>query len=322
MALPKPIQDQLDEAERIQRQLAEQAAAPTQVVQTDPPPAANAGPDPAPTPESAATTPAAPVDPEQDNWRQRYETMRGKYEAEVPRMMEQMRLQTAQLQQLTTQLDSLRQAPPAPAQPEQPLVTRKDEDTFGADLVDMARRVSREEARDLGKRLEKIEAILKNVAPKVERVKQVEAEVAQSREDRFWSEIEKEVSDWQEINSDQRWLSWLKEYDPIAGQPRQQSLAVAQSALDFRRVIGMFKLFKSTITPAQPAGKPKTELARQVAPARNATATAAPQAQRTYTGADYAHWHDPRRANDSDVAEVAAMKAELDKAYVEGRIQW
>lgn len=322
MALPKPIQDQVDEAERIQRQLAGETPAPTQVAQPDTPPAANADPQPVPPPEPEAPTPVAiPAEPEQDAayWRQRFETMRGKYEAEVPRMLEQMRQQGAQLQQITEQM---RQQPQAPMQPEQPLVTKKDEETFGSDLVDMARRVSQEETRQLLKRLEPIEALLKKLAPKVERVKQVEQEVAQSREDRFWGEIEKGVSDWQQINADQAWLAWLKEYDPISGQTRQDGLNAAQQALDHKRVIAMFTLFKSTLPQAPAPGRSKSELARQVAPARNSTVTTPPQSPKTYTGVDYAFWHDPRRVNDTDVAQVVAMKAELDKAYTEGRIQW
>lgn len=315
-ALPKQIQNELEEAERIRKQM-EQPPEPPVEPTVDTPPAE-------PTEPVAVTPPAEPVEPPKDAayWEHRFKTVDGMAKAERARFEEQLRSQTEQLRLFQTQLDSMRQQPPTPPQPEQPLVSDKDEDKFGADLLDVARRVSREELRPLMKRLDAIEAAIKNVAPKVERVAKVEQEVAQNREDRFWTELEAAVPDYQTINADKTWLAWLTEYDAIAGRTRQASLREAQETLDHRRVIALFKLFKGTQAPAPQQKAQKSELARQVAPAKNSTVTAPPQQAKTYTGQDYAYWLDPRRYNDKPLDQITAMKAELEKAFTENRIQW
>lgn len=311
--LPRQVQQQLEEAERIQQSLANPAPAPEpQPAEPEPPPS-----------EPVVTTPApaAPAEPEHDAayWRQRFETMEGKYKAEVPRLHDQIRQQGSQMQQFATQLDQLRQQPPAQPQPEKPLVTSQDEDKFGSDLIDAMRRVSREEFRSIAAEIAGLRETIRKLTPQVERVGRVEAEVAQSREERFWTEVDAAVPDWQKINADQRWIDWLQEYDPVAGCTRQKSLEAAQLALDHRRVIGLFKLFK----PASPQQRqPNSELARQVAPSRTSTVTVPPIAEKRYTGQEYAYWLDPRRENDTPTDKRVAMKAEVDRAYAEGRIQW
>ena len=318
--LPKQVQDQLEEAERIQKSITEPPApaepAPAPEVVAEPQPADP--PEPVPQP-----APAVPVEAPQDAqyWQQRFKTLEGIHRTAV----DQQKAQAEHMRMISAQLEAMRQhqTQPAPT-PEQPLVTPQDDEKFGSDLVDMARRVSRQELRMVDKRLQSIEEVLRKVAPQVERVGRVEQEVAQTREDRFYSELSNAVPNWEVINASQEWLKWLAEYDPVAGSTRQESLDAAQKTLDHRRVVGLFKLFQAGVVPAQP-GKPtkaQSELARQVAPSRTSTVTTPPQGEKRYTGRDYAFWFDPRRVIEKTPQEVSNMKAELDRAYVEGRIDW
>ena len=226
---------------------------------------------------------------------------------------------------ISAQLESVRQQTPQPTPaPEQPLVTSQDDEKFGSDLIDLARRVTHQELRAVSSRLQAIEDIIRKVTPKVEQVDRVQQEVALSREERFWSELNAAVPDWEQINADQRWLQWLTEYDPVAGLTRQDSLNQAQRAMDIKRVTGLFKLFKASVTPPTTTrpNSGQAALARQVAPSRTSTVTVQPQGERRYTGQDYTFWFDPRRTNDRATQEIAAMRAELDRAHAEGRIDW
>lgn len=316
MALPKQVQRQVEEAELIEQQL---AGTLPQEDTPDPPPA---DPPPAEPPVAAAPEPTPPAEPVDDGWQKRYETLQGKYNAEVTRLHEANKATSAQLQALMQQLTQLQQhrPPEPPKAPEKPLVTGQDDEKFGSDLIDAMRRVSREEGRALEKRLQAMEELVRSVAPQVQRVERVETQVAQALEDRFWSEIMTEVPDWEAINADQRWLSWLTEYDPVAGTTRQGALEAAQKALDHRRVAGLFKLFKATFKPA--GNQVKTELARQVAPAKSSKTTVQPQGVKVYTGQEYNYWLDPRRIHDTDNARLQAMIAEIERAFAENRIQW
>lgn len=316
--LPKQVQAQLEEAERIQQAMTQPSApaepAPEPEV-VEPQPAEPPEPPPQP-------APAVPVESQQDAayWQQRFKTLEGIHRTSV----EQNKVLVAQMQQISARLEALPQQPqPAPA-PEQPLVTTQDDEKFGSDLVDLARRAARQELKAIVARLQSIEDLIRKVTPKVDRVAHVEQAVAQTREDRFWSELNTAVPDWEVINASQEWIKWLAEYDPVAGCTRQESLNAAQAALDHRRVAGLFKLFRAGQAPAQPSRstQAKAELARQVAPSRTSTVTVPPKGEQRYTGQDYSFWFDPRRVADRPAQEVATMKAELDRAHAEGRIDW
>lgn len=312
--LPKQVQAQLEEAQRIQQSLAQPAPEP------DPTPAPEPEPQPEPEvePQPPQPAPAAPAEPPQDAayWQQRFKTLEGIHKGQITQL-------SGQIQELASQLSQVRQQPQTPPQPDKPLVTSQDDDKFGSDLIDVMRRVVREESRALLGRLQAVEETVKKTAPHVERIGQVEAAVTQTREERFWGELQNAVPDWEKINQDQRWLTWLSEHDPVAGCTRQEALSSAQARMDIRRVVALFKLFKETLPKPAPASKtPNPELARQVAPSKTSTVAVPPTQDRKYTGRDYEYWFDPRRANDSEPAQVLAMKAELDRAYLEGRIQW
>jgi hypothetical protein len=307
--LPKQVQAQLEEAERIQKELAQptgQEPDPAQAPVVEPEPAPEPPPQPAP----------AQVEPAQDAvyWQNRFKTLEGMYRAETSTLK-------SQVQQLSSAVEQVRQQQP-PAPKEQPLVTSQDDDKFGSDLLDVMRRVVREENRALDKRLQFAEDYVRKLVPQVERVGRVEAEVAQTREERFWGELNLAVPDWEKVNADAKWHAWLAEYDPIAGRTRQESLNEGQTKLDSRRVIALFKLFKDGPGKTPEPRNKQPELARQVAPSRTSTVAVPPSQDRTYTGAEYAYWLDPRRMNDMPVERVVAMKAELERAYSEGRIKW
>jgi hypothetical protein len=320
--LPKQVQAQLEEAERIQRAMTEppasaEPATATEVVATEPQPADPPEPPPQP-------APAVPVETQHDAayWQHKFKTLEGIHRSAA----DQLKAQGEHLRLITAQLEAMRQQTPQPAPvTEQPLVTTQDEEKFGSDLVDLARRVTHQEVKAVEKRLQHIEELIRRFAPQVERVGRVEQQVAQTREDRFWGELTDAVPDWETVNQNPAWIAWLGEYDPVAGVTRQESLNAAQAALDHRRVTGLFKLFKATAAPTPQPTRPnpaKAELARQVAPSRTSTVTVPPQGEKRYTGQDYTFWFDPRRTADRPTQEVATMKAELDRAHAEGRIDW
>lgn len=323
VVLPKQIQDQLDAAERLM-QPQDPEPAPVAVEPPSPEPA----PQPEPQPEPAPTpAPAAPAEPQQDAeyWRQRFKTLEGVERTETIQLRRQLQETQAQLNQL---VQRFQQPTPQPSEPQpDPLITPKDEEAFGADLIDAMRRSAREvirtESRDLLKRLATLEQALGRVAPQVERVAQVEQQVAQTREQTFWGELSRAVPDWQAVNDDPKWHAWLDEVEPLTGVTRQALLNDAQQKLDHRRVATMFTLFKQTLPApaAQPSG-PNPELARQVAPSKSSTATPTPSQPKVFTSREYQYWTDPRRAHDTDKVALSKMLDQLERAEVEGRIDW
>jgi hypothetical protein len=92
MALPKQVQAQADALEQYERQVADARKA-NEPKPDDPPsdppkdPPANA---PAPAPAPAPAEPPKPVDDDSSTWRQRYLSLQGQYNSQVPALQQQV----------------------------------------------------------------------------------------------------------------------------------------------------------------------------------------------------------------------------------------
>lgn len=277
MALPKNVQRQLDAAEALQAQAAQ---APGVEVVSDPSqlpapvaaaPAPEAPPAPAPEPPPPAPAPAST-----ENWENRYRSLKGRVDTEMPALQAREKVLTAQVERLTEQVLALTKA--ATAAPEKPAVDPRDAQQFGEDMVEMVQRNARHAYETIKSELTSIAGKLESrVAALEERVVGVAKKTEQTLEDTFYSSLESQVPDWKAINASQQWLQWLGEIDPVYGLPRQAALDVAFQRQDSARVVNIFKQFK-----AATAKKPAPSLESQVAPATGSggqpsTATPAPK---------------------------------------------
>lgn len=335
MALPKAIQRQAEMAQQIDAQIAQEAGTPATSqapvpVSDDPsmqlqaaPEAQQAAPAPAPT-ESKPD--AAPRVEQDDVWKRRYDSLRGKYDAEVPQLHSQLRAQGEQLQAIAQQLQEVKAK--TPTEQEKPLVTTEDETAFGPDLVDLIRRVSRTE---FAAGIEKLMPVLTSKIDTVEKsVSTVSARQQADAEGKFWARLNKLVPDWQEMNVDQQFLSWLASINPVVNVPYQSILVAAQQALNADQVAAVFDEFKRIHGGKKPtppttdqASQTDQELESLVSPSTSRSNTPAPQGdKRIWSGKDYAAAYDPRLRNTKSKEEIAKLQAAADLAVAEGRIQW
>ena len=209
---------------------------------------------------------------------QKYKTLQGMYNAEVPRLHSQNKEMQQKLQHMEQLLASLseqqKQATQKPVEVEK-LVTEKDIEEYG-DSIDMMRKVTREELGSVASRIAQLENVIQqfqsNVVPQVE---QVVKRQASSSEQMFWSDLSNRVPDWREINDDQDFQSWLLEIDPLTGISRQTYLEDAQRLLDARRVATFFDTWRENNGVASVARSDSrvqqnaSELEKQVAPGRS-----------------------------------------------------
>lgn len=313
-ALPKAVQRQLAEAEKIERAIAEQ-----QKASEAPPvaPSTEAEVIEQPTPAPAVETPkaaAAETEVKSDDaayWRKRFETVQGMLNAEATRNRET----SQQVDALRRQVEELTK-PPAKA-PE-PLVSAKDEETFGSDLIDLARRAAREEFGRLAGSL--VAEIRKELNPVREQVGKVAERQGMTEQERFFQSLTDMVADWETINEDPRWLQWLEQVDPLLGAPRQVALDNAQAALDAKRVAALFNMWKEQFQPQQKSAN--RELERQVAPPKSAGSAPAPASKKIWTRQEYERAFDPRIAKTMSQEQLAQLRADADTAVAEGRVRW
>jgi hypothetical protein len=247
------------------------------------------------------------------------------------RKLSQAEQRIATLEQLVSSMQTM-PAAPAVAHTTSKLVGESDVTEYGSEMIDFARRVTREEMapiaqalHDVNRRLEQLQGL----APTVQRVaanQQVSAEQA------FAASLSKAVPDWGTINDDPRFHAWLLSPDDMTGITRQTYLADAEQVLDLNRVVSIFRAWK------QEAGVPQTpaaggasapnpnvsKLERQVAPGRASAATAPPsqKAEKTYTREEISKFYADKLKGvyRNKAADADAIERDIFKAQSDGRI--
>lgn len=339
MGLPAQVQAQLDAAEALQAQLAQPQPAEA-AVNTDAP-AANTDPEPPKEPESVdptPTEPAPPAEPKNDDayaqLEQRYKSLQGMWQSSVSRLNkaeQQVQDLTEKLQQAIEKLD---QAAAAPAKPNEPqaasLVTDKDAEAFGTDLIDLARRVAKEQfgerEQQLLGQITKLEQRLAAQDAKLGTV--AETQVASAQE-RFYSALDTGLPQWETIQATPECQQWLQTRVPGTRYTWNDALLTAANETDAPRALEVFDAFFAAFPalnpkkPSAPAPQSKRdELQRQVAPSKSAAAATAPQGKRTYTARDYEveMQRVVQLGKMRQYDEQAALENELNAALAEGRV--
>lgn len=263
---------------------------------------------------------------------QKYKTLQGMYNAEVPRLHQQNRELNGRIQQMEQLLASLSAqqtaAPQSTAQVDK-LVTDKDVEEYG-ESIDVMRKVTREELGSVASRIAQIEKMLNqlqsNVVPQVQAVAQRQAV---SAEQQFWADLSSNVPNWREINDNQDFQSWLLEIDSLTGISRQTYLEDAQRSLDARRVANFFRTWlesngQANVAQNTPVRVPAAELEKQVSPGRSKN-SGTPQTNKakTYTPVDIQKFFNDVRAGKYKGREQERDRIERDifAAQRENRIQ-
>ncbi len=317
MALPRQVEAQLRELEALEKQLTDaQNPAPADPAPNPAEPPQDPQPAPAePKPVEPTPTPTEPVVAE-EKWEQKYKTLKGMYDAEVPRLH-------ADLRDLKAQVDALRKAsetkPVEPAKPAaaEKLVTDADVEAFGSDLIEVQRKVAREVAAEFRGELDAMRAENEKLR------EQLTSTGTQVSEASFEQRLYRMVPDFEAVNADPKWIAWLNEVDPLLRAPRSSVAQQAFNRGDAEGVAHYVAMFKKSVAPVEPTADKTTELELQIQPNRSATSTPpTSQKGKVYTNADIEKMF--RKATDLGVKgrvdEAKKLEAEIDAAFMEGRV--
>lgn len=317
MALPRQVEAQLRELEELEKQLAkEQNPAPAESEPNQAEPPQEPQPTQAePKPVETTPTPAEPVVAE-EKWEQKYKTLKGMYDAEVPRLHSDLR-------ELKGQVENLRKAsetkPVETVKPKtaEKLVTDADVEAFGSDLIEVQRKVAREVASEFRGELDTMRAENDKLR------EQLNSTGTQVSEASFEQRLYRMVPDFATVNTDPKWIAWLNEIDPLLRAPRASVAQQAFNQGDAEGVAHYVSLFRQGSKPVEPTADKTNELELQIQPNRSATSTPpTSQKGKVYTNADIEKMF--RKATDlgikgqSDAAKK--LEAEIDAAFMEGRV--
>ena len=326
MALPKAVQQLADEADQIVQNLTvkpgEQPPETGQEPTNNDPPQDPPQDPPAQGNDNSTVTQQTPPPVPDETWQQKYHILQGKYDAEVPRLHSQLKELNTQVQQLIEAKATAEAKATKAPEPVKSLVTEQDKEAFGSDLIDLIDRateskvsVLRDRETQLLDEIEKLKGQLGSVS---------ERQVV-SHKDSFLMGLSQKVPDWESLNTDQGFLAWLSEVDPVYGLPRQVALTNAYENFDVNRVSNIFNSYKSTIAPKQTEQrKPSQDLQRQVAPTRSRTANAPQSSEvnaKVWTEAEISGFYDEWRRGFVDNDEAARIEKEITTAITEGRVR-
>jgi hypothetical protein len=256
------------------------------------------------------------VSGEEETYKQKYATLQGKYNAEVPRLQSQLNELSARLtDMLTKRPEVIERAQQAEQDKKGPAHSRylkdNEREDYGDEVLDMQGRMAKGVAESV------TEAMTR---PLLNRIEYLESLVMDTSSQNFWSRVESQIPDAQSTNdSDPLWAEFLGGTEPNSGLTYREIGERAYAANDVSRMVNLFKAFGSpakaqTTVKNKPPVKPG-KVASNVVSAGNT---------------------DKPRIKESDVqkfyAEVArgmykgrpdALKAKekaIDEAFSEGRI--
>jgi hypothetical protein len=303
----------------------------------NPPPNANGqGELPLVQPELSETNPDGSV-----NWENRFKALKGRYDADSRRWNESQQQYDARMRELTAQANP---PPPLPGAGNIPvLVSQKDIDDYGADLIDVIKRAAQEAVLPL------LTPIATTVGQVQARVETTEAETGKAFLNRMHSSMDSMIPGWNDLNKDPNFIAWTKRPDVYSGLNRQEMLQRAWYAGDSNRVAAFFQGFlaeEAATDPAAaqaraaaqgdygghaagpaPTGQPpapqRVTLEQLAAPGRARAAAIAPAGKPVWTAAGISQFYmdvaaGKFRGRDAD---RIATEADLMAAQREGRIQ-
>jgi len=309
--------------EAVQRQAAEVEALDAAMLAQETPPEP-------PPPEPPAEPPPAPP-PTGDDWQQKFQTLQGKYNAEVPQLRNQVANLQRQIEDLKAAPSPTPEPPPAAAPPpEIKLITDEDTETYGDDLIDLMRRISREtDAGERAKLTGEIADLRKQMAAQATQVETVAGAATDERRAKYFTDLGKAVANYDEVDNSQAWKDWLMQTDEFSGLVRNEILQTAYFNFDVERTAKVFNQFIAGATPEPPPPPPpvdpQEELREQVSPGQTkATTVLTPDdGKKVWSIAEMDTFYKDYARGDyrGRLEEVARIEAEIDRALAEGRVR-
>ncbi len=255
--------------------------------ESDPTPATPPGNEPAPQPAPQAAQPQPPEPeptpqvPDDASWENKYKAMKGHFDR-VNKLNRQL---VDRNQNLEGMLETMQQAPaPAPtpaATVAENLITDKEREEFGPEMLDV-----------IGRRA--LEVIGQHTKPLLDEIAHLKSQVGNTQQvvttnarERMHASLDAAMPEWKDVNNLDEFKAWLALPDPYSGVIRHKTLLAAYEQNDTPRVLAFFKGFRSELAatdpapslPAPPAttpAAPRPRLADFAAPGRAGASGAAP----------------------------------------------
>ncbi len=306
MSLPRAVEEANRRADEIHRQVygnTEQAAdvaapeaAPSEApkaevqAQTTTPPQAES---------QQAEAPQAPTPAEDDSWKRRYDVLNGKYQAEIPRMAAEIRSLKERLSQVAARAN-------VPASPAPSKLSQEEVEEYGEKFIDVVKRAA-------------AEVVPSDVDEMKQTVEQLKGESVRMARDRFFGDLNRMSPQWEQLNEDKGFLTWLAGIDPFSGQNRQDLFDQASAQFDAWRVANFFNSYGSENRTEQPVSQ-LDPIAQQIEPPTQRVSVP-PPGKKIWSTDEISRFYADLRAGRVNRDEAARMEQDIFAAQTERRIR-
>lgn len=256
-------------------------------------------------PDLISETNEAPQNEEDHSWENRYRSLMGKYNAEVPRLIAGNKELTNRLQSVESEFESVKLSK---ANPRELLVKQSEIDEYGEPLVDLIRRAARDEVSVKDQEIESLK----------HRLERFEATTNKTVETTFYEMLGNAAPNWQELNKDATFLKWLAEYDDLTGLQRQDLLDDAVRKNDAARASRFFNKWKDM--SENKAAAVSRSLASQVVPS-SSTSLKTASGKKLWSRPEIADFYGKARRGEINDSDMVAIEADIHAAHLEKRIR-
>jgi hypothetical protein len=197
---------------------------------------------------------------EEDSWKHKYDSMKGRFDRSQERLRD-MGDQINALNKAIAHVQATQQAKPAEEiQPER-LLTAQEEQDYGTEFLDVVGKKAKE---TVSRELLELRNQVQSLTNQLQNVNGVVATDAQAR---FFSDLDRGLPTWGELNTNENFIEWLALPDAYSGAIRQELLNSAYERKDAPRVLAFFKGFLAEEAATDPA-RPVTSTAAAPAPGK------------------------------------------------------
>lgn len=291
-------------------------------------------PEPTPTPISLETEEVVEVvvkpeevivqtqeKPTKVSWKKRYST----YKASTDNTIAELRRESAsmmdKLSNALTRIDGLTEAIASKTSRSdmfEGVITQEDTDSIGEEAVDILKRTTIQATENATAPLkEEIKRLKKAEADNLANRAKTEREKAYNEQ--FLKPLAKLVPDYQDLDLDQGFMTYLEDVDPSTGQLRKTLFSKAEASMDAKRTADFFIEYKNSKNSKQ------SILEQKVTPVANSAGSAndiQDQVQDSFTMdevSEYYRDHEKGKYRGKE-NEWNILEARIDRAYINGNI--
>jgi len=253
---------------------------------------------------------------ERTDWKQKYSVLKGKYDAEVPRLSQDLRDANYRIDKLEDKIaGAARVTAPAPEKPRADFTAEEIAD-YGEDLLDVIGRKARSIVEsEYRPQIEKLTGELGTLKSQLGETGQ---RVAKQETNEVFAQLDREVQDWRKVNVDPSFHEWLDQVDPFSGETRKELMLRAFNRKNARQVKAFFDSYgkenATVVVPSTAASQPSGQGGTKSEARLNLDDYIAPGSPRT--GGDSGAPKDKRVWSNS---EIGAFYSDIQKGRYKSR---